>query len=176
MKKCTKCKKVKPISGFSRNKITRDGYQGNCKVCHALIGAEWRKNNIDKSREKSRRAARTFRAKFPERVKEQSRLYYKLYKEKYLTNQRDKRLEERLLVLDKYGRKCACCGEKEVKFLALDHINGGGNKHRREIGYKDMIKWAIKNKFPNIFQLLCHNCNMAKSLYGNCPHLEKVRD
>jgi hypothetical protein len=31
-----------------------------------------------------------------------------------------------------YGKACACCGEDRVKFLTIDHTNGGGNKHRKE--------------------------------------------
>jgi hypothetical protein len=28
----------------------------------------------------------------------------------------------------------------------------------------------ITNGFPSGFRTLCHNCNMAKGLYGTCPH------
>lgn len=64
--------------------------------------------------------------------------------------------------------RCECCGERTVEFLALDHINGGGAKHRKSV--KNMTSWIIKNDFPPIFRVLCHNCNMAKGLYGRCPH------
>src|SRR3990172_5963982 len=37
-------------------------------------------------------------------------------------------------VLDHYGGACACCGETTLEFLSLDHKNGGGTKHRNEIG------------------------------------------
>src|SRR5579859_8227770 len=36
-------------------------------------------------------------------------------------------------VLDHYGWACACCGETVVAFLCIDHVNGGGNKHREEL-------------------------------------------
>jgi hypothetical protein len=26
------------------------------------------------------------------------------------------------------------------------------------------------NEFPDGFQVLCHNCNLAKGYYGECPH------
>lgn len=54
-------------------------------------------------------------------------------------------------------------------FLCIDHIDGGGNKHRAEIK-GDFYRWLIDNNFPPGFQTLCHNCNMAKGLYGRCPH------
>lgn len=65
--------------------------------------------------------------------------------------------------------ECACCGELEERFLSIDHINGGGHKHRKTIKC-NLYWWLIKNKFPDGYQVLCHNCNMAKGLYGKCPH------
>ena len=29
--------------------------------------------------------------------------------------------------------KCNCCGESHLEFLALDHINGGGKQHRKQV-------------------------------------------
>lgn len=82
--------------------------------------------------------------------------------------------ELRQKVLDHYGAKCACCGESEPAFLAMDHIGGGGNKHRRELGARSgslkMYRWIINNGFPDTFQTLCHNCNQAKHVLGTCPH------
>lgn len=78
-------------------------------------------------------------------------------------------------VLKHYGNKCVCCGISENKFLAMDHVNGNGNQHRLSIcGHKKMRihSWLIKNNFPDNFQILCHNCNMAKGIYGVCPHRE----
>jgi hypothetical protein len=83
-----------------------------------------------------------------------------------------KRLQERKnLVLLHYGGKCKCCGESEVKFLCIDHIDGGGNKHRAEVGGgSTFYGWVIKHNFPSGFQVLCHNCNFASGAYGVCPH------
>lgn len=84
------------------------------------------------------------------------------------------RLRDKCLVV--YGGEfpcCACCGETEKKFLAIDHINGGGTAHRRQIKCfgSSMYEWLKRNGFPKGFQLLCHNCNSAKAYYGKCPHI-----
>ena len=83
----------------------------------------------------------------------------------------------RILCLEHYGGippACACCKEKEIKFLSIDHITGGGNLHRRNITKTgkggNMSYWLKRNNFPEGFQVLCHNCNMAKGFYGFCPH------
>ncbi len=59
---------------------------------------------------------------------------------------------------------CACCGELEVRFLSIDHINGDGHEHRRKIGGNGshLYYWLKRNNYPNGFQVLCYNCNMAK--------------
>lgn len=82
----------------------------------------------------------------------------------------------RLQVLAHYssGPSCSCCGESHLEFLAIDHINGGGNQHRKEVGKGiTFYRWLIKNKYPEGFQVLCHNCNMAKGFYKECPHQRK---
>jgi hypothetical protein len=69
-----------------------------------------------------------------------------------------------------------CCGETEPLFLTLDHINGGGNKHRREIkesgkGSGSFYEWLKRNGYPPGFQVLCQNCNVGKWRNGGvCPH------
>ena len=71
------------------------------------------------------------------------------------------------------GYRCVCCDETNPVFLVIDHINGGGNKERRKIGTSGGAGqyWAIKKAgFPTGFQVLCHNCNYAKTR-GGCPHV-----
>lgn len=77
--------------------------------------------------------------------------------------------------LTKYGGICKCCGESEVKFLAIDHINNDGAKQRRELketkgGTGSFYYWLKRNNYPDGYQVLCHNCNMAKAFYKTCPH------
>ena len=77
----------------------------------------------------------------------------------------------RMAVLNHYGLSCACCGEKTVQFLGIDHMNGGGNQHRKKIGGGSRFyQWLRQQGFPTGYQTLCHNCNMAKGFYGECPH------
>ncbi len=88
----------------------------------------------------------------------------------YSEYMKKRRYKERQMVYDHYGHSCACCGETTYEFLTIDHINGGGFKHRKEIGSSGICNWLIKNNFPEGFQVLCYNCNCAKGFYGQCPH------
>ena len=89
--------------------------------------------------------------------------YYRSYAKEWARKIRREAIEH-------YGGKCVCCGESMYEFLALDHINGGGNKHRKEIKNTNLGRWLKTNNYPKEFQVLCHNCNMGKSRFGICPH------
>ena len=89
--------------------------------------------------------------------------------------QKNYRHRLRTMILMWYGGRCECCGENRDEFLCIDHINGGGNKHRNEIsGGKKMASykfylWLKRNNFPEGFRILCANCNAAV-VKGLCPH------
>lgn len=80
-------------------------------------------------------------------------------------------------VIEAYGgRKCACdgCLETNIKFLTIDHINGGGSADREKYGSGGTFyRYLIKNNFPSGFQILCFNCNCGKNANnGVCPHMD----
>ena len=68
--------------------------------------------------------------------------------------------------------KCACCGETEIEFLCLDHINNDGNSDRKLTGRGNTFYfWLRKNNYPKMdIQVLCFNCNNSKKLGGVCVH------
>ncbi len=118
-----------------------------------------------------------------EYFKNYAKNYEKLHPDKH--KESDKRL--RLEVLTHYGGnppKCVCCGFSDIRALCLDHINGCGNIDRREVlGVRSdrrlgkeragasFYRWLRQQKFPEGFQVLCSNCNMAKgkSKVRFCP-------
>ena len=105
-------------------------------------------------------------------------------RERYQTSQQDPEYQERMAekqrvqheavrakILAHYGETCACCGGTE--WLSIDHINGGGLKHRIEqFGNKtacdQLYRWLIKNGFPDGFQVLCRACNSSKAGGERC--------
>ncbi len=94
-------------------------------------------------------------------------------KEKYNTRIKLENIEIRAEVLRHYGNMCQCCGESEAVFLAFDHLNGGGARHRREIvamGFMTIARWLKANGYPEEFRILCHNCNWAEHAKAACPH------
>ena len=74
-------------------------------------------------------------------------------------------------VITVYGAKCACCGETTREFLTIDHIEGGGGKHRKSLQGTYFYRWLKNAGFPkDKFQLLCYNCNCSMAHRGYCPH------
>lgn len=90
-----------------------------------------------------------------------------------------KRVRQRQQALDHYGRICACpkCPERlnpVEKLLTIDHIDGGGNEHAREIG-SFLYNWLENMGYPPGFRTLCFNCNTGRADHingGICPHME----
>lgn len=90
-------------------------------------------------------------------------------KQRYINHQNHRRrLREE--VISKYGGLCACCGETEIKFLCIDHVNGGGNEERRNTKASSFYYRLKRDPVSPDYQVLCHNCNFAKTAYGKCPH------
>lgn len=58
--------------------------------------------------------------------------------------------------------QCAICGFSDIRALEIDHINGGGQKHRRETGLHgggSFYRWLKQQGYPEGFRVLCRNCN-----------------
>jgi hypothetical protein len=72
------------------------------------------------------------------------------------------------------GPRCACCGEGIQKFLTVDHVHGGGERHRRRVGRgSKMYLWLKRHGFPPGHEILCWNCNQGRNINGGvCPHQE----
>jgi hypothetical protein len=175
-KTCVKCGETKSLTSFSVSKTGRLGHESRCKTCRAGAQREWYEshpdyakqfylNNREKLNEKRRGKKRRSYPELTARWRERNRPLVMKHKFNY-------RQLLRMQVLEAYGGRCACCGESTPEFLGVDHIYNDGAKHRKEVGSGSAFySWLRKRGFPKDgFQLLCHNCNLAKGFYGQCPH------
>ena len=106
---------------------------------------------METQREKWTRYMRTYRAKYPERVKLARR-------KQYIT--RKKR------AMDKVGGAiCKRCGCDELDFLEFNHKNGGGCKEYKKTKYAPMTDKILTHK-RNIddLEILCRVCNALEFL------------
>lgn len=76
-------------------------------------------------------------------------------------------------MLESYGSRCNCCGEREPLFLQLDHIENDGHADRKIHRTSTKLLAHLKRAgWPkDRHQLLCANCNFGKLMNGGvCPH------
>ena len=147
---------------------------------HPMSNLSWHARHKERAKENEKR----WRLANPNKIKEKNRRYHQLHPKQYKeaqkrwrcnnierTRQKEKQTKrvQRLAVITYYGGHCACCGETRLEFLGIDHLNGNGSAHRKQI-HGHIYRWLKQNNYPKEFRVLCHNCNMARGFYGYCPH------
>ncbi|MBL7142586.1 MAG: hypothetical protein ISS83_02950 [Candidatus Pacebacteria bacterium] len=112
-----------------------------------------------------------------EKLKKRSNLWKKRNREKVIEISKRYRAELKIQALKAYNNnekpKCVCCGETEIDFLCLDHINNIRRKEREKYGLgTSFLKWLKTNNYPKHLglQVLCFNCNFSKRIHGVCIH------
>lgn len=115
-----------------------------CIECRKAHNREWRKNNPERKRELGRK------------------------------HQYDAHTRLKVELVEAYGGVCTCCGESEIHFLTIEHVNGIPSSHRLSSG-KRLSGLALLRKiksegYPDTVTVHCMNCNYAKGHYGFCPH------
>ena len=118
---------------------------------------------------------RRYRQRNKERIVAKRREYNRRNRERIAVHDRERRQVLRAQMVEAYGGRCACCGETELAFLTLDHIEGGGTKDRKGPGGTEGLYRRLKRAgWPNGYQVLCANCNMAKEAPKGCPHRRRA--
>jgi len=118
---------------------------GNCRPCRKQYNADYRAAKIA--------------AKDPD---------WYAYRRR-TTNNYTARLRDKAHAL--LGDRCACpgCPITRRVFLSIDHIDDDGAAHRKKFPNQQMLYRSIIDDpdATSKYQILCHNCNMAKSIEEN---------
>ena len=113
-------------------------------------------------------ARKRWREKYRQQIKIHKRAYYFKNKDEWRQKKRARVLQLKTEIIQHYSKNtmiCANCGLADLKNLTVDHINGGGENHRRRSGLSgghSFYVWLKRLNFPPGFQILCFACNMAK--------------
>lgn len=164
-RKCKTCEEVKPIEEFNQVGDRWNSRRHECKSCESTRKKNWYNQNIDRVRKQQAERLKQVRGHRGQETKRKNAEYQKRYRDKL-----------KAIVYAAYGNRCACCGEAEVRFLSIDHVDNDGFINRKA-GFDNCttsLMGRIKREgFPPSFQLLCMNCNHGKSRNnGVCPHKE----
>lgn len=192
-KKCSRCRCNKPMLDYYRSKTSNDGFQYSCKSCMNEDRASRRRGDRVNTRTTlgilshcagcdlwKERAKYFYRSGSigrgagycKECARGKSRTKFESKRNEILRRERSYLVELRLEMISAYGDACVCCGEARWEFLTLDHVGGGGNRHRKLLGgTRAVMKHLKKLGWPKDgFRLLCYNCNCSIGARGYCPH------
>ena len=154
----------------ARNKRNRERYASDPEFRAAIKArsTKYLTQNKDRAAEYRKRS----KERNPEGYKEWRKRSYEKNKHKILSNRKAKVAILKDDVFSAYGNRCRCCGESNMAFLAMDHVENDGAAHRASgvAPGKPYCKYLKDNGYPISAQILCHNCNWAKSRLGGCPH------
>lgn len=190
LKECTKCHTVKPLDEFHKARGKKAGHVSHCKTCRA----EYKKTYDDARRDEKNAKNRVYYQNNREKVRERAHTehahqvrnkWHKEYrvrpdvKERLKTNYKAFFLRVWKEAFDFFG-PCACCGESELEFLSLDHINGNGAEERgKGISGIQILERLRRLGWPEEakkeYRLLCYNCNFTIGHYGYCPHHPEIK-
>jgi hypothetical protein len=155
MKRCFKCKEIKPVDQFSPSKQSKDGRHTNCKACRCLMVKEAYRKDIEKSRaidrERHSKNRESDNAKQREhylenrdKVLEQNRKYRAEHKEElnekdrldYLAHAEERREEKRIYRRDN-PEKVREANRKHYRTkYAIDPYSYKQSKHKRKARIK----------------------------------------
>lgn len=123
---------------------------------------------MNDKQEYNRKYHQKYRVDHAEELKIKAKKSYQENKEKKKEYQRKiyKSIKEKFLLM--YGGKCVCCGERHTDFLTIEH-KLGQIRATKETGTRAYRK-AIQEYRPDLYEILCWNCNCAKGQLGYCPH------
>lgn len=168
-KRCPSCEEWKPFTAdyFPRSGLGLGRY---CKPCHVRIGTR---------NERRRREDAGYRERRRKQWRDEA------HKRRMRDPIRDAEIKWRSAnklrseMVEAYGGACSCCGEREVGFLTLEHVNGDGAKHReslRTLGGYAVWRDLKKRGWPTDgYTILCWNCHMATCWGRTCPHQQGNR-
>ena len=172
---CPKCKTEKSVCDFSSNRHRKDMLSQWCNKCNNDFRRKIRAEKLAGIYVPKVRLPRLTEQERMERKKELS-LYHKNYKKvnAKVLNQKKKEYATQCKLdgILHYGGKCSCCGESIGEFLTLEHLNGRDKTKKRRTGKSAWII-AKREGWPDIYTVLCFNCNCAEGAFGICPHQKK---
>jgi hypothetical protein len=184
LRQCSVCKRDLPRDAFYACHLLRN--VSPCKECvKARTARLYAYYRINHSCWDCGKKVRGDRSRCPSCAKNQRGKYHQ-NGDRNRQLSRDRHYKDKVAAFEAYGGAiCRCCGETEFYFLSIDHINGDGAAHRKQIAgnrkssYKtcaghQTYLWLRLNNYPPGFQVLCMNCNFAKGHFGECPHQRKT--
>ena len=158
MNKCSKCGVIKPSIDFYKFRYNW------CKKCTKEYNRHWYQNQSSEYKRNISVANQNWASNNKSRLAISKKKWVKKIKLEVFNHYTNNNI------------RCQCpsnqCTETHIEFMTIDHIEGGGTQHRKELSQKGTTQyvWIKNNNYPLGFRILCMNCNFAFGIIGYCPH------
>lgn len=155
-KTCSRCKQIKPLTGFYKNRTTKDGYAYECKKCKDSRPNTYWKTEKARAADRERYKRRTGTPEGKAALLEANRRYKQSERGKlaawarHITKNYSIDAEAYFEMLNKQGCGCAICGTKPAE-------------RRMHVDHSHSTK-AVRG-------ILCSKCNQAIGLLNENPQL-----
>lgn len=125
----------------------------------------WRSLNS----ERKKQTDAVWRAQNRAGLRTKANTYYQTNKHEIALKRKQWALALKIEVLGHYSGgelRCVRCGFTDLRALSIDHVRGGGSRHRRELkgGGLRVYGWLKAKHYPDGFQTLCLNCQAIKRM------------
>lgn len=175
-KRCSKCKKVKPIKSFAHRSSRPGGFRYQCKECDRLDKKKWNLKNPNYSREYKRRDWQGYLKK----VRAYRRTYSGYYTCLRASKKAKRKGHEVLISREKFiewsknqKRVCYYCGIPEelmAKLSRFSYKRSRGKYYLLTIDRKDNNKPYIEENIV----LACPVCNRTKGRFFNYKEFKEL--
>jgi len=133
MKVCNKCKIEKELIEFNKEKLSKDGYQGECKSCQSKRGKQYYKENNNESYKQIKKEYYQNNKEIISKREKEYRANNKEKIKKYIENNKEN--------INKTARRYASARRKTDPLYKLKcNLRSGTNKAFRRKGYKKNSK------------------------------------
>jgi len=123
----------------------------------------WQRHGVKESVKASKHMA-----KYRKNNKEKIKQWEKVNEDRIKQWHKDAERKRKFMVMEKYGGTCIACGCSELAILTIDHINDDGAIDRRRVKAtkQRFYSFLMRNPRRSDLQVLCHNCQWKKRIYG----------
>jgi len=152
-KRCSRCKLIKSLRDFAKNKSNKDGLSCYCKSCRNSYARNYRKGSIEAIKEiewkyKNKPEAKAKRRKLQNKIRQENPEKYRLKSHSQNLKRIGSNLEYYNKLFQEQEGKCFLC-----------------NKHQTQ--FKKALGHDHNHKTGQLRKLLCDGCNLLVGLVEN---------
>lgn len=166
---------------YREHKSQRADYAHKYTLSHKEEKREYDQMRRKKLSAELKQYGKLYRINNRDKILKQGKEWRKKHRDTKAIRMKKSNYDLKIKVLSHYSNGymcCAFCGYSNPVALSIDHVEGDGAKHRRELraAHTHLYQWLVNSNFPKGFQVLCMNCQYVKRHFRNetCGQRKKL--